>query len=151
MEHLSSSDVGTFRTVCVSTGSFHVLKANLDLMGFALYSFDSKPVHDSPTFLRELARCFGILDPGAKKIRSWDGASDLIWQELMARPEKRAAILIRDAHVLVGRRMQVLLDALDVLFALADSVEKQKVTAGTHPVLLRIVLIGDGPSFPDWS
>lgn len=150
-EHLSSHDLGSFRTVCVSADSEPTVRAHLETQGFRTYSLDPSEIVSKSSLLASLADCIGITDRASNGWSSWDATTDFIWQVLMERPDNRVAILCNHANVMTANQLQLFLDGLEMLYALADTLERQETTADTHPVLLRIVIFGEGRSFPEWS
>lgn len=149
-EHLSGNGLGSFRAVCVSVASLPTVRANLEAQGFRASVLDSTGVDNKAALLAALADCFGATDYANNGLSSWDAASDLIWQELMDRPDKRVALMWNHADVMIANHLQLFLDGLEMLYALGDTLERQETTADTHPVLLRIVVFGEGRNFPRW-
>jgi len=150
-EHLSPDSLGSFRAVCVSSASLRSVSDNLEVQGFRAYAIDSTGVDNKTSLLAALADCFGLMDHFTKGSSSWDAASDLIWQALIERREKRVALLWEHADAMIASETQLFLDALEMLYALGDTLERHEASADYYPVLLRIVLFGEGRSFPRWQ
>lgn len=151
MEHLSSSGVGAFRISCVSCSSAWRLKDELRIQGFGLYSLSSVGVTDKRSLLRALAEGFSLDLPKGSGLTSWDAFSDLLWQQLMEQPNHRVVLFWSDAHLMLDGHLTLLLETLEVLQGVAETVESQEQNGECHPVLLRIVLEGTGPNFVDCS
>lgn len=151
MEHLSKHNIGTFRVACVASTSADVLRTDLETAGFACYVLDSSSIIDKESFLGRLSHGFELSDDSSYRLTSWDATADLLWQKLMEQPKYKVAIMWRDAHLMLDGRLQLLLDCLEFLLGVAETVERQDVTADCHPVFLRVVLIGEGPNFYAWK
>jgi RNAse (barnase) inhibitor barstar len=151
IEHLSPNSIGSFRAACVCSGSVSSVQASLEKQGFRPYVFESSSVHDKNSLLSALVKCLSLTEYANNGLSSWDAASDVIWQVLTERPENRVALLWNHADVMVAEQLQLFLYALEMLYAVSDTLERQETIAGCHPVLLRIVLFGEGRSFPPWS
>jgi hypothetical protein len=147
MEHLSPLGVGAFRISCISSSSGTRLKDKLRSEGFGIYSFDSASICDKPSLLQALKECFSLEIPQGSSLTSWDAFSDLVWQQLMEQPSNRVVLFWENAHSMLNGRLGLMLDALEVLQSVGDTVEKQEKDDECHPVLLRIVLEGMGPNF----
>lgn len=148
IEHLSSNEIGSFRVVCVSSSSRAAAIAKLEEMGFFCgYVLSGSAIPDRKSMLAAISKCFELEKP----VSSWDVLSDLMWEALMQRPHRRIALFWHDADVMVSKNLQLFLDALDVLDALGEVCESQEITSCTHPVIVRIVALGDGLSFPPWE
>jgi hypothetical protein len=150
-EHLSATGLGSFRTVCVSAASLPTVRADLETQGFMTYVLDSVGVDNKAALLAALADCFAITEYANHGLSSWDAASDVIWQVLMERPDKHIALMWNHADMMIANHLQLFLDGLEMLYALGSTLERQEATADTHPVLLRIVVFGEGRSFPRWQ
>ena len=151
MEHLSKNDIGTFRVACISSVSMDILRADLSAAGFDCYFLDSNHIRNKESFLGELAKACSLNHDPTVALTSWDAASDILWQRLMEQPKGKVAVIWRDAHLLLDGRLQLLLDSLELLLGVADIVERQEATLECHPVLLRVVLTGQGCNFLAWS
>jgi hypothetical protein len=147
-EHSSAKNVGGFRAVCVSSSSFTIVQASLEAMGFRTYILESQHVHDKETFIQALATCFDFEYSGRPV---WDAASDLMWQSLIAQPNNRAAVLWKDCGSMIENDLQLFLDGFELLCMLGHSIERQELTSDCHPILLRIVVFGEGKSFVRWD
>lgn len=151
MEHLSQHEIGTFRVSCIASRYEETLRTDLERAGFACYWLDSHCITDKESFLKELSRGCGLSVDPAIKLTSWDATADLLWQGLMEQPKNKVAIIWRNANVMLDGKLQLLLDCLEFLQGVAETVEKQEVTVDCHPVLVRVVLMGDGPNFSVWK
>jgi RNAse (barnase) inhibitor barstar len=147
MEHLTKHDIGTFRVVCLASTSGDILRADLDTAGFACYFLDSSSIIDKESFFEQLSHGCELSIDSSKRLTSWDAASDLLWQKLMEQSKDKVAIIWRDAHLMLDGRLQLLLDCLEFLLGVAEMVERQEVTPDSHPVFLRVILIGEGTNY----
>jgi hypothetical protein len=150
-EHLSAQCIGSFRTVCVSAASLANVQESLESQGFRTYILDLVEVDSKASLLSGLVESLEITDYSKNGLSSWDATVDIIWQILMNRPDKRVALLWIHFDVMIARQLQLSLDAIEMLYALADTLERQEATADTHPVLLRIAAFGEGRGFPAWA
>lgn len=146
-DHLSSTSLGTFRNVCLSAHSEGALIAGLTQYKANIYSIDLEKVADKGLFLDALGKAFNF----PTKITNWDAASDLVWEKLIESTANQAALIFRNSQTLLNNNLQLFLDVLEFLFGVAEIIEREKKSSDTHPVLLRIILLGDGPNFPDWQ
>ncbi|MCA8984768.1 MAG: hypothetical protein KDA76_13470 [Planctomycetaceae bacterium] len=151
MEHLSKHGSGTFRVACLKARSEDVLHAELHEAGFTCYFLESHAITDSDSFLEELCHGCHLSHPPGVKLTSWDAAADLLWQRIMEQPQSRVAIVWWDAHLLLDGRLQLLLDCLEFLQGVGEVTEHQAESLDCHPVLLRVVLLGEGPNFHPWK
>jgi hypothetical protein len=111
-----------------------------------VYSLDSTVVTDKQSFLGELSRRLGIAS-----VKKWDAAADLLWQQLMEQTAKRVAVVWENADAMFDGRLQLLFDCIEFLSDVGRIAERQEVTVDNHPVLLRIVLFGNGDNFVAWG
>jgi len=133
---------GAFRIVCAPSSSAGGLRTDLREAGFESYFLDSTVIVDKHSFLAELqCKCRLDMLPGSK-LTSWDAASDLLWQQLMAQSSIKAVIVWENAQVMLEGRLQLLLNCLELLLSVAELTERQDQSADLHPVMLRIVLLG---------
>lgn len=150
-EHLSKEQPGVFRVRCLDANSESLLHADLHAAGYTCYFLEASAMRDKTSFLAELCHGCHLAHKPGHPLTSWDVAADLLWQQLMEQPRSKAAIVWWDAHLLLEHRLSLLLDGLEFLQGVAESAERQRPSADCHPVLLRIVLLGEGPNFPAWE
>jgi hypothetical protein len=150
-EHLSPNCIGSFRALCISTNSLNAVRLSLESQQFRTYLLDTAGVNDKASLLQAIVGCFRPPASAPEGLSSWDAAPDLVWQTLMERPEGRVALLWLHADHMLAERLQLVLDSLEMLEYLGNSLERQKLGRGCHPVIFRIVLLGEGTCFPPWQ
>lgn len=150
MTHLSSTELGSFHVVCISSLSVHNAELSLRSRNFALYTLESEGIVDKHSLLKGIARSLRIPIAQNSSLTSWDAASDLAWQALMERTESRVAILWREAHNVIDCNLQIFLDAIQFFCELAEAVERQVESEDTHPILFRVVAFGSDHRFSPW-
>lgn len=150
MTHLSSTDLGSFRVVCISSSCRENAELSLKSRGFHIYTLEGKEIVDKHSLMGCIVQSLHIPMPENEPLTSWDAASDLVWQVLMERTENRIAMFWHDSDVFINSNLQLYIDSLQFFHEIAESVERQVDSNGTHPVLFRIVAFGRGENFPPW-
>ena len=149
--HLSANSLGSFHVVCISSVCIRALLSGLEEQEFKNYTLDLAGADSKASLLAALAASFGITSSGSSGLSNWDAAGDLIWQVLMERPERRVAFLLNDADVMIRDHLQLFLDLLEFIHNLCNTLERHSMGKDSHPVLLRVVLLGEGPGFRRWE
>jgi hypothetical protein len=146
MDFLSASDPGGFTVSCAKTSSLPLLREWLAAQHFGCASMDAGHIHDKVSLLCALGNALKAKGlPEGSAWDNWDGAADYAWQSLTGQRRSHFAILILNADALLGNRFSLLVQALELLIEVGSAtVEHQP-----HRVRLRVVLVGDGPQFPD--
>ncbi len=151
MENLSSTHIGYFRVVCVSSYSWDEVNSSLRSQGFVLYNLESEGIVDKKSLLRNLVQSFELVLPDNDPLTSWDAASDLLWQVLMDGTANQVALLWKDSQKMLESNLQLFLNAIEFFQGVAETVERQENTTDTHSVLFRIVAFGTDQRYPPWS
>ena len=139
-------DFGAFRVRWISLRSNALVRSSLESEGFRC--FDLRPSSSKNDFLEALRVCF-VLQCDVKCLTSWDSASDFLWESLMEQPSNKVAIFWHGTNGLLDGGLQFFTDCLEFLGGVAEIAERQEQTVDCHPVLLRIVLLGEGVNFHD--
>lgn len=98
-----------------------------------------------------MLKCFEVRGIHSLVGVSFDGVSDFAWQALMGLDNDVVAVLIHDSDQIVRERLQLFFDCVDFLLRLSSIVEGQEYAPPCHPVFLRVIALGEGPSFPPWG
>lgn len=150
-DHFSLSQLGAFRVVCAANTSITAVRSVLVTQGFRVLTLRSAGIKDKASLLSAFVDCFELRNFGTNPLSSWDAASDLIWQSLVEMPENKVGVLWLDVDQIISTQLQLFVDGLELLQVIGGEVERQKTTSNSHPVLLRIIALGVGDSFPEWK
>jgi hypothetical protein len=146
LDFLSASDPGGFAVSCAKTSSLPRLRGWLAAQRFGCASIDARDIRDKDSLLCALGNALKTKDlPEGSEWHNWDSAIDYAWQSLTAQKRSHFAILILNADALLGELFPLLIQAVELLIDIGDST----IEHGPHRVRLRIVLVGDGPQFPE--
>jgi hypothetical protein len=130
---------------CFHQSSLTQLQQALERAGYRVLRLEGAEATDKESFLAQVERDLPMpegLDPG-----NWDAFADCLWGGLRELDDGRVAVVWTHAEVLLEHNLQTLLKAVGIL---TDTVRSVSTTeyGFSHDMLLRIVLIGDGPMFP---
>jgi hypothetical protein len=109
----------------------------LQALGFKLYKLEGLRIADETTFFDEAARALSFPDG---YVGSWNAFIDYL-SEIETRPDRRVVILWQDAHRLHGQNVQVFLDAVFHLRAMARAISAYRKIGPQGPQIVVLVEI----------
>ncbi|HEV8069955.1 MAG TPA: hypothetical protein VGP76_19595 [Planctomycetaceae bacterium] len=139
---------------CVSQSSLEAVDAWLAEMKFRCYRMRSSSVRDEATLLDAVLAAVGTTPSGSgltdetrPPLLSWDGTSDFLFQELVARPDKQVAILWFEADQMLEAHLPLFLNALEWLRDFAEPLGQTNEDKNWF-ITVRVILLGHGSGFP---
>lgn len=116
------------------------LLAALEPAGFAVRTLEGRDVQDEAGFFAAFARALGLPEEfGA----NWDALLDVLG-ELHDGPERRVALVWREAHVCLAKDLGTLLRAALACDRAAYAAEDDP---DLEPLQLELFVLGEGPAF----